>query len=125
LTARVASGPPREGVAAREGVGEDVGVTRTGTGETSADCAPADGGTIAVAVARGGVRGVRGDGVVGRLWEAAEGGGNGERLRRPIEAGVGESDCTDGETVRCTVGATADGRGEGAGTLRCVRCGRS
>jgi hypothetical protein len=122
LIARVASDPPREGVAAREGVGEGVGVTRTGPGETSADCAPEDGGTVAVAVARGGVRG---DGVVGRLWEAAEGGGNGERLRRPMEAGVGENDCTDDESVRCTVGATADGRVEGAGTLRCVRCGRS
>jgi hypothetical protein len=122
LIARVASDPLREGVAAREGVGEGVGVpTRAGTGETSAGCAPADGGTVAVAVARGGVRG---DGVVGRLWEAAEGGGNGERLRRPKGVGVDENGCTDGESVRCTIGA-ADGRGEGAGTLRCVRCGRS
>jgi hypothetical protein len=87
LTARAESGPLREGVPAREGVGEGVGVlTRSGTGELSVGCAPEDGGIGGVGIARGGVSG---DGVVGRLWDVVEGCGNGERVRRAKEATVG------------------------------------
>jgi hypothetical protein len=132
LVARTASGPPREGVVAREGVGEGVGVLTpalTGTGEMSAGCVPEEVeasdpeavGAVGVCVGRGGVSG---DGVVGRLWGVAEGGGNGERVRR-AEAEVGGNDCTDGENVCCVVVATADDGGKDAAALRCMRGGRS
>lgn len=128
MIARAASVPLREGVPARDGVGEGVGVpARMGRGETSVGCATTDGGASEPVAVGGGVGrgGVSGDGVVGRLWGDAEDGGNGERGRRAKEAGVGGDDCTDCESVRCVAAAAGDDRAKGAGTLRCVRGGSS
>jgi hypothetical protein len=112
-------------------VGEGVGVLTlalTGTGEMSTGCVPdeevgvSDPEAVGVCVGRGGVSG---DGVVGRLWGVAEGGANGERVRRAKEADVGGNDCTDGENVCCMAVAAADDGGKGAAALRCMRGGRS
>jgi hypothetical protein len=132
LVARAGRGPPREGVVARDGVGEGVGVLTlalTGTGDMSAGCVPEEAGAsdpeavgaVGVCVGRGGVSG---DGVVGRLWGAAEGGVNGERVRR-AEAEVGDKDCTDDGNVCCMAVAPADDGGIGTAALRCMRGGRS
>lgn len=114
--------PPRGGVCAGEGR-----PTRTGTGETSAGCVVAELGTSDVVDVDAEVPrdGVRRDGVVGRLGVDAEGGGYGERVRRPMEAeSMGDCDCPDGELLRCT-SIAADGTGEGIGAVRGVRAGES
>ena len=123
LGPRIASGnaPPRGGVCAGEGR-----PTRTGTGETSAGCVVAELGTSDVVDVDAEVPrdGVRRDGVVGRLG-VDEGGGYGERVRRPTEAeSMGDCDCPDGELLRCT-SVAANGTGEGMGAVRGVRAGES
>ena len=123
LGPRIVSGnaPPRGGVCAGEGR-----PARTGTGETSAGCVVAELGTSDVVDADAEVPrdGARRDGVVGRLGVDAEGGGYGERVRRPTEAeSMGDCDCPDGELLRCT--SIADGTGEGMGAWRGVRAGES
>jgi len=63
---------------------------------------------------------VKAEGVPGRLGVDAEGGGSGERVRRPMEEGMGVGDCADGEWLRCKCTAT-DGTGEDVGALCGVR----
>lgn len=114
---------PRGGVGAGEGR-----PARTGTGEASAGCAEAEVGTSdTVDVDAEEVpRGVRRDGVEGRLELDATVGGYGERARRPREAeSMGDCGCcVDGELLRCTSIAT-DTAGVGTGALRGVRTGES
>jgi len=88
--------PPREDVSAGEGR-----PARTGMGETSPDWTVAEGGAsdgpAAVGVGVAPREEVKAEGVPGRLGVDAEGGGSGERVRRPMEAGIGVGDCADGE----------------------------
>ena len=114
--------PPRGGVCAGEGR-----PTRTGTGETSAGCVVEKLGTSDVVDVDAEVPrdGLMSDGVVGRLGVDADGGGYGERARRPTEAeSMGDCDCPDGELLRCT-SVAANGTGEGMGAVRGVRAGES
>jgi hypothetical protein len=68
---------------------------------------------------------VRRYGVVGRLDVDVGIGGNGERVRRPMEpASMGDCGCADGELLRCTSMAT-DGTGDDMGALRDARAGES
>ncbi len=112
---------------ARREAGTGEGRGRTGTGETSACCVVAEDGTsdavdVDAEVPRDGVRR---DGVVGRLDVDAGIGGNGERVRRPMEPpSMGDCGCADGELLRCTSIAT-DGIGDGMGALRDARAGES
>lgn len=62
---------------------------------------------------------------MGRLGVDAEGGGSGERARRPKEApSMGDCDSADGELLRCDSIATG-GNGDGMGAVRGVRAGES